>query len=146
MLCLGGGLVGEAARRFLAETSTGAPEPEHAPGPQGPANVVLAAGPRLEIFQDLVDHDRLYYLTQKPPTAPDVVSILDSAIEYQRRRQAAVPGEDDDERDLAVHRILRLTGLRRDLLSPDAVKQNAIAAIGLDDFGSDDFEEGLAVF
>ena len=26
------------------------------------------------------------------------------------------------------------------------MKQNAIAAIGLDDFGSDDFEEGLAVF
>jgi len=43
-------------------------------------------------------------------------------------------------------RALRATGLRRDRLNPEAVKADAIASIKLDDFGSDDFEEGLAVF
>jgi hypothetical protein len=43
-------------------------------------------------------------------------------------------------------RSLRALGLRHDRLTPEAVKADAAAAIGLDDFGSDDFEEGLAVF
>ena len=36
--------------------------------------------------------------------------------------------------------------MRRDRLTPAAVKADAAAATGLDDFGADDFEEGLAVF
>ncbi len=105
VLCLGGGLPAEAARRFLEQVAG----PVTSPVGALPVNVVLAAGPRLEIFQDLVDHDRLYYLTQKPPAPADVISILESAVEHQRRREAPAPSDDDDERDLAVHRILRLT-------------------------------------
>jgi hypothetical protein len=43
-------------------------------------------------------------------------------------------------------RGLRALGLRHDRLTPEAVKADAAAAIGLDDFGPDDYEEGLAVF
>lgn len=43
-------------------------------------------------------------------------------------------------------RALRVTGIRRDYLTPEAAKADAVEAVGLDDFGSDDFEEGLAVF
>lgn len=47
--------------------------------------------------------------------------------------------------DLA-DRALRATGLRRSRLNPEAIKADAVATTGLDDFGADDFEEGLAVF
>lgn len=47
--------------------------------------------------------------------------------------------------DLA-DRALRVTGFRRAQLSPEAIKADAVAATGLNDFGADDFEEGLAVF
>jgi hypothetical protein len=43
-------------------------------------------------------------------------------------------------------RALRSTGLRRNRITPEAAKADAARATGLDDFGADDFEEGLAVF
>ncbi|MGD9264600.1 MAG: sulfotransferase [Lysobacterales bacterium] len=47
---------------------------------------------------------------------------------------------------VAGDRGLRALGLSRDRLRPEAVKADAAAATGLDDFGPGDFEEGLAVF
>jgi len=44
--------------------------------------------------------------------------------------------------DRALHRV----GLRRNRLSPEAIKSEAAQATRLDDFGPPDFEEGLAVF
>ncbi|MEN8164188.1 MAG: sulfotransferase [Acidobacteriota bacterium] len=43
-------------------------------------------------------------------------------------------------------RALRAAGIRRDRLTPEVAKADAAAATGLDDFGPEDFEEGLAVF
>jgi len=43
-------------------------------------------------------------------------------------------------------RALHAVGLRNNRITPEAAKADAARATGLDDFGSDDFEEGLEVF
>jgi membrane fusion protein (multidrug efflux system) len=101
VLCLGPELAGERARRLLAEVL------ERHPAYRG-CSVVLAAGAELELFQDLVAADRVYYLTQKPPPRPDVLHILKSGLEAYRSRRSPADEPDDDEA-IATHRILKAT-------------------------------------
>ncbi|MCP4656633.1 MAG: HlyD family efflux transporter periplasmic adaptor subunit [bacterium] len=73
VLCLGAELAGREAADLLRRTLELAPSPER-------CNIVLAAGPELELFQDFVDDDQVYYLTPQPPPLSDVRHILRSAL------------------------------------------------------------------
>lgn len=72
VLCLGGGFSGRAAREMVAKATTRCPDPSR-------RHIVLAAGDRPEIFQEFVDRDQLYYLSQKTPPAEAVLALLESA-------------------------------------------------------------------
>lgn len=101
VLCLGPELSGERAQKLL----TGVLE-RHSRH-QG-CNVVLSTGPGLELFEDLVSADRIYYLTQKPPPRADVLHILKSGLEAYRSRRSRAD-EPDDEEAIATHRVLKAT-------------------------------------
>lgn len=98
---LGPDMVGPSAHQALNEIL------ERHPKHEG-CNIVLATGPDLEMFQDMVSEDRLYYLTQKPPPRSDIVHILQSGIEHYRSRSRSAV-EHDDDFAIATHRVLRLT-------------------------------------
>ncbi len=103
VLCLGDTLHDRLALDFLVQVLERYPEAET-------RNVVLSAGPEAGLFQDLVDQDRLYYLTQKPPDLDDVEAILKSAASHCPTRAG---GDDEidleDERTFGTARILELT-------------------------------------
>ncbi len=102
VLGLGGEIEGLAARRLLSTVIAQHPDPPR-------RHVVLAAS-RLELFQEFVARDQLYYLTAKPPPVDDVLSILESAAE--RYRSAVSPEQvaaDEPERPDDARRVLELT-------------------------------------
>lgn len=78
LLAVGADIPGERARKLIdaAEGTPGAAERVH---------LVLAAGSELTLFQDLIDRDRIFYLTQEPGPAADLVAILRSAAAHWRR-------------------------------------------------------------
>ncbi len=102
VLCVGEQLSAAGARRFLDRAREGsAGDLRH--------DVVLAAGSDLELFQDLVDGERLYYLTPRPPSLADVAAILESALERHRAPVGSrVPVETDWA--LGARSILELVG------------------------------------
>jgi len=97
VVCLGPELSGEAAEAVL-RSAVGRP------GAAGRCHVVLAAGPELERFQDFVDADQVYYLSQKMPPLADAANVLRSALAHQRtrhRRAGVVAG-----REVEMERVL----------------------------------------
>lgn len=78
LLAVGSGIPGERARKLVDAA-------EEAPGAAERVNLVLAAGSELTLFQDLIDRDRMFYLTQEPGPAADLVAILRSAAARWRR-------------------------------------------------------------
>lgn len=84
VLCLGREVSGERAVRLLERAA-------ETPAAGARADVVLAAGPEPLLFQDLVDRDRIFYMTQQPVPSADLVAILRGAAEHWRR--SALPGE-----------------------------------------------------
>ncbi len=105
VLCLGPGVPGQRAITLIEEAETGAE-------PSGRLNIVLAAGDDLSPFQDLIDRDRIFYLTQEPVPAADLAAILRGAAD--RWRTALVRGGEERER-IALGR--RLLGAARDIAS-----------------------------
>jgi hypothetical protein len=103
VLCLGPGVPGRRSIALIEEAETGAE-------PSGRLNIVLAAGDDLSPFQDLIDRDRIFYLTQEPVPAADLAAILRGAAD--RWRAALVRGGEERER-LALAR--RLLGAARDI-------------------------------
>ncbi len=58
--------------------------------------------------------DRIYYLTPEPPSIADAAHILRAAVDHYRWLEAGV-AEEDDDRALALHRVLKLAdGLARE--------------------------------
>ncbi len=98
VVCLGDGLPGGRAQRLLEQVVAGR-------GGTPSCNIVLAAGPEPELFQELVDEDQLYYLSQKLPPPADVAGILRSALAAAESRQGPADG-DDDERATVTRRVL----------------------------------------
>lgn len=90
VLCLGAGVAGAAARRLLDRAA-------RASLLDGVVCVVLAGGSDLDLFQELVDDDRLYYLTRRPPRVDEVRRILDGAAAVVRS-PAAGDGRTGDDR------------------------------------------------
>jgi hypothetical protein len=69
------------------------------PGPGGtppsvpPLHIVAAAGPGLELFQDLIAEDRIFYLSQRPPAPDELAALIGNAVRlYETRRDAAAAG------------------------------------------------------
>lgn len=112
VLCLGEALAGHRARRFL-DLAEGLGPKSPGAGDSPPVtprrDVVLAAGNDLAVFQDLVDEDRLFYLTPRPPSAVDIEPIVRSALEPRNRRAPGHEADADGEGwTLAVRSVLEL--------------------------------------
>ncbi|RMH18863.1 MAG: HlyD family efflux transporter periplasmic adaptor subunit [Acidobacteria bacterium] len=101
VLCLGEALTGGEAQRFLSQVLDGEEPP-------ATRNVVLAAGQELALFQDLVDDDRLFYLSPRPPPLADVERILRSALSYRRQQRPSMASAVGDDLALGAQQVLEL--------------------------------------
>lgn len=98
VLCLGRQVGGEAAQRLLDEVAAGLPEIPT-------VNVVLAAGPDLDLFQALISNDRIFYISQQPLAIADWAAVLEGALaEYHRRTR--LPRVDETERRRLSEEVL----------------------------------------
>lgn len=77
---------------------------------------VLAAGDEPELFQELVDEDRIFFLASGPPSTVDTADLLAAAARRAARQE---PVEDDAETELRgrVLDLLRRLGRESDLTS-----------------------------
>ena len=98
------------------------------------ANIVLAAGSDRTVFQDLVDADRIFYLTVDPIPVAELVAILHGAVDRYRARslpQAEAWHLDRYEKMRTARRILEITrrvnmqddAATAEKLSVDAIKE-----------------------
>ncbi len=97
VLALGAGVSGERALRLIEEAD-GTPEGTGGIGGAGNqrrVNLVLAGGPDPSLFQELIDRDRVFYLSQEPVPAGDLIALLRSATV---RWRSTAPREDEGER------------------------------------------------
>src|SRR5258708_16037707 len=87
--------------------------------------LALAAGERVEVFQELIDRDRLFFVAKHPPSMPEIVEILVAGS----KRAGRPPFDDDDddaERNGRVLDLLRRLARETDLAS--ALRQIALEA------------------
>ncbi|HEY0511006.1 MAG TPA: GAF domain-containing protein [Thermoanaerobaculia bacterium] len=121
VLALGAAFPGERALRLIAAA-------ESAPGAAGRANLVLAAGPDPSLFQELIDHDRVFYLSQEPVPAGDLIALLRSAAE--RSRSAVARGDDEERRRTSfARRLLAATQSISSQRKPEGVARAAAEAV-----------------
>ncbi len=124
VLALGAALAGERARRLLEAA-------EESPGAAERSNLVLAGGPEPTLFQELIDRDRIFYLSQEPVPAADLIALLRSAAE--RRRVAGGRGLEGDEeerrRALFARRLLAATQAISTQRQPPGVARAAAEAV-----------------
>lgn len=128
VLCTGSRLAPQAARDLLERVTplprrreeddeapdarADAPSVESFKIPHRSFNIVLAAGPQPELFQDFIDFDQLYYLAPKMPPIEDVLDILRSAIErHLSRHQPDDASVLDDDKHLDTQRVLQVVRL-----------------------------------
>ena len=98
VLAVGAGISGDRARRLVADA-------EAIPAVPGRMNLVLAGGPDPSLFQELIDDDRLFYLSQEPVPSTDLIALLRGAV--ARWRTAAIQGGDEERRhNLFSRRLL----------------------------------------
>jgi membrane fusion protein, multidrug efflux system len=98
VLAVGAGLSGEQARQLIEDA-------EAAPGAAERINLVLAGGPDPALFQELIDRDRLFYLSQEPVPTADLIALVRSAA--ARWRAAALKeGEEERRRTVIERRLL----------------------------------------
>jgi GAF domain-containing protein len=76
----------------------------------------LASGDEPELFQELVDQDRIFFLSSGPPSTVDTADLLAAASTRAARQE---PVEDDSETELTgrVLDLLRRLGRESDLTS-----------------------------
>lgn len=55
--------------------------------PCSTANVVLASGKEKSLFQDLVDRDRIFFLSEAPGRPSDVADVVASAVRHRSARE-----------------------------------------------------------
>ena len=121
VLALGAAVSGERARHLLEEA-------ESSPGAETRLNLVLAGGPDPTRFQDLIDRDRIFYLSQEPVPAADLMALLRSA---GNRWTSAVQRGDGDERRRTVfaRRLLAATQAISTQRRPEGVARAAGEAV-----------------
>lgn len=130
-LVTGEDLRGEPARRLVAEARIRRPA-------DGILYLVLAGGADLSIFQDLIDRDRLFFLSQDPPADDDLAAIAGSAVRRwwssrTRRgpKEAGEPADAADERAARAQLVVEIA--RRVGLQTDAATAGDLVAEGLRD-------------
>lgn len=133
VVCLGAGVPGERARRFVEAARECRPE-------AATVFLVLAGGAELTRFQELIDRDALFYLSAEPVTDADLAAILRSALVRwwtDRRRSATRPGSATGER-LPARRISRMqqaldaarrVAMQRELGEAGALVTDTIASL-----------------
>lgn len=128
-LITGEDLRGEPARRLVTEARIRRPE-------DGVSYLVLASGADLSIFQDLIDQDGLFFLSQEPPSDDDLAAIAGSAVRrWWSSRSRRGPGEAGEPADAADERAARAQVVveiaRRVGLQTDAATTGDLVAEGL---------------
>ncbi|HYG61983.1 MAG TPA: hypothetical protein VEL74_05345, partial [Thermoanaerobaculia bacterium] len=103
VLCLGPGVPGQRALALIEEAEGDGTAPPVAAGGMGRLNIVFAAD-EPTLFQDLIDRDRIFYLTQEPVPTADLVAILRSAAE--RWHAVARSWQGEERARAALGRIL----------------------------------------
>ncbi len=102
VLCVGDRLRGAEAKGLLQEAKQRFPE-------LAKVNLVLTAGPEPELFQELIDDDELYYLSQQLPPRADMRDILASALQHHRLpAQPPVEADGDMARLQSALEVARL--------------------------------------
>jgi membrane fusion protein (multidrug efflux system) len=121
VLALGAAVSGDRARRLLEEA-------DKTPDAETRLNLVLAAGPDPTLFQDLIDRDRIFYLSQEPVPAADLMALLRSA---GGRWAAAAQRGDGEERRRTVfaRRLLAATQAISSQRKPEGVARAAGEAV-----------------
>lgn len=124
----GAGLSGERALRLIEEA-------DKAPGGDRRVNLVLAGGPDPSLFQDLIDHDRVFYLSQEPVPAGDLIALLRSAT--ARWRSTAPRGDEEDRRrSVFARRLFAATQAIASQRQPAGIAR--AAAEGVEDLAAAD--------
>jgi biotin carboxyl carrier protein/GAF domain-containing protein len=88
VLCLGPGISGLRAKRLLDESARASPV--------STLHLLTAAGPDPTLFQDLIDEDRIFYLSSEPVSRMDLAALVESALERSRKLVEAEPGAAED--------------------------------------------------
>jgi hypothetical protein len=121
VLAVGAVLSGGLARDLIEAA-------EEAPGAAERVNLVLAGGPDPTLFQDLIDRDRVFYLSQEPVPAGDLIALLRSAAD---RWRSSVRREDEEGRRRSAF-ALRLLASIQSISSqrkPEGVARAAAEAV-----------------
>lgn len=102
VVCVGSGLAAAAAAR-LVRAATDEPQPRLC--------LALAGGPDLSPFQDLVDEDRLFYVSRRPPAEEEIETLVTAAAGRLRRagREGAGEALPEERRIDARRTVLELT-------------------------------------
>jgi membrane fusion protein (multidrug efflux system) len=121
VLALGAAVSGDRAKRLLEEADS-------TQGAETRLNLVLAGGPDPTLFQELIDRDRIFYLSQEPVPAADLMALLRSA---GGRWTAAAQRGDGDERRRTVfaRRLLAATQAISSQRKPEGVARAAAEAV-----------------
>jgi len=82
VVCVGEGVAGAAAAAFVDEAAARRPDFDA-------AVLVLAGGGRPEAFQPLIDADRLFYLSRRPPATEDLARLVAAALAPRPDEEAA---------------------------------------------------------
>lgn len=85
-----------------------------------PSNLVLAGGPELERFQELVDRDRLWFLCHAPPAPDEVATLVAGARLPALRRRMELAGRRAEAPPPALVDLARRLSRRGGELADDA--------------------------
>jgi membrane fusion protein (multidrug efflux system) len=100
VLAVGAGISGDRARRLVEEA-------EAIPAIPGRMNLILAGGPDPNLFQELIDDDRLFYLSQEPVPSADLMALLrGAAARWRTAAISAMEGGDEERRRSGFSRRL----------------------------------------
>src|SRR6185295_10978240 len=92
-----------------------------------PLVLLTAAGPDPAMFQDLIDADRLFYLSPGEPPPADLAALVRAALDRRATRTADLPPGGPPTGLLAALTVARRVAAQPDLASAGDVLQLAIA-------------------
>jgi multidrug efflux pump subunit AcrA (membrane-fusion protein) len=124
VLAVGGAIAGDRARWLLEEAETGL----GAESVETRINIVLGAGPDPSLFQDLIDRDRIFYLSPEPVPAADLIALLRSGAERWRAAERRGDG-DEKRRTVFARRLLAATQSIASQRQPASVARAAAQAV-----------------
>lgn len=118
VICLGEHAAGVEAHRLIAgQELEHAAQPaagEDGTTPVGPLHIVAAAGPDPALFQDLIAEDRIFYLSQRPPSLDELAALIGNAVQQYEVRLGAAPATETPQISprFGVSEVLRQLALQ----------------------------------